>query len=491
MSKSNEAQNNKITLGHLLALVLVLVAGLWLRLHLVFETHYTAVDGKQYLALANELLRGGRFAFSQGAPLSYSRLPGYPLILALLYRKAALPADVQVVLGTQLNAIFDVATALIVYGIVRDLCRSRAAALAGMVITLVCPLMFILASHTLTETPATFFGTLEIWLTLRALSFCVDVQKGESGKINKWTYVYAALCGLVAGFAQLIRADAATLLPPVAIALVWAGRGANLRRRVALLAVFGACAIAVYAPWPLRNLARFGKPYLAAWQWRTAWDGRPLPTGPIAWARTWARIRPEETSLDPVFAFEQPMHAERRGALLPWMYDDEAERQKLVALFGRYDRERLSPAVDDGFRALATERTARARFRTYVTLPAERFVRTFDTVPPSELSSHTKIFDFPAKRPYVRWFDLALYAFAALGIVFLRRERVAWLLALAIVGRVVLLAYTVPMGLSQRHLAEVFPLLIALAAAGGAAAISAARGSLARARRATPSGSDA
>ena len=55
--------------------------------------------------------------------------------------------------------------------------------------------------------------------------------------------------------------------------------------------------------------------------------------------------------------------------LLPQMVDSDAERAELNALIDRYDRERLSPEVDAGFRQLAAQRTQRAPLRTFVWLP--------------------------------------------------------------------------------------------------------------------------
>ena len=81
----------------------------------------------------------------------------------------------------------------------------------------------------------------------------------------------------------------------------------------------------------------------------------------------------------------------------------------------------------------------------------------------------------PQHRPWVVYWDRALYGLAVLGAAFLwgrRRARAnhgtAAVLLLAIVSRCVVLALTVPLGLSQRFLIEVFPLIIALAACGAA-----------------------
>src|SRR6185295_15580984 len=114
----------------------------------------------------------------------------------------------------------------------------------------------------------------------------------------------AALLGAVAGLAQLTRSDAMTLLPVLALSLWWAP--ASRRKRLAALGVCGLMALAVFAPWPLRNLRQFGEPYPTATFWRTL-SGRPLPTTIVAWARTWSDSSPGESYLDVPIYYDRPL----------------------------------------------------------------------------------------------------------------------------------------------------------------------------------------
>jgi 4-amino-4-deoxy-L-arabinose transferase-like glycosyltransferase len=335
---------------------------------------------------------------------------------------------------------------------------------------IVCPLLFVLASHGLTETLATFLLTLELYLVLQALR-------------GRRQLLFTALAGAVAGSAQLVRADALTLAP-AALGGLWFAADRAWRRLPLFVGYLGVAAL-VFLPWPVRNLIEFGRAYPAAVQFRSA-AGKPLPNGVITWARTFASSAPREPMLDAILAFEQPWHP---GALLfPSMYDSDAEKQQLLTLIEQYNRERLSPAVDAGFSALARQRAARAPFRTYVKLPLQRMLAMFASVPNGELSMKSSILNLPKNRPLARYFDLTLYGLALLGMASLlsslgRRkpmpkpgERaaisprlVAAILMSAIVTRCLVLAYTVPLGCSQRYLVEVFPLFIVLAALGAAA----------------------
>jgi hypothetical protein len=318
--------------------------------------------------------------------------------------------------------------------------------------------LFILGSYGLSETLATFLATLEVWLALRA---------ARTSRV-----LDAALVGLVAGAAQLVRADACLTLPAVVLAL-WLVSGPR-RRRVRLVAVCLGVATLVFSPWPVRNLLRFGRPYPAAWQWRTLGDGRPLPTGLLAWARTWATGMEREALLDFVFAAQYPLDLANPEMLRPDMYDDRTERVRVYGLLWRYNRHGLTPEIDARFRELASERAGRAPFRTYVLLPMRRMAALFRPVPEQELSMTSDLLGLPRFRSAVRFWDFTVYGLALLGLaVLLRRaaradhQRTALVLDVGILARSTVIPVLVPLAVTQRFLAQVYPLLIVLAAVGG------------------------
>ena len=326
-----------------------------------------------------------------------------------------------------------------------------------------CPLLVLLSCYGLGETLATFLTTLAVYLLTRAMQ----------GNLLR----NAALAGVVLGLALLTRADTVTLAPAVLLAFHWA-RGTRGRRLLAM-ALCGLLALAVFAPWPLRNLARFDQAYPTSWYWRSRW-GTPLPMGFIRWARTFCAGRPGESFVDLSISVGSDLDPHNDAVLLPWMYDSPQEQQRVAALFAQYNRERLSPAVNAAFSALAAERTRRAPLRTFVELPLRRLLALWSPVPEHELPMRVEFLHLPEQRERFALFNDFLFAAALLGAARLlwrgRRaaasdpstlygRRLAIMLVSCMVLRSVLLSSLVAIGLTQRHLIEVFPMLITLAAA--------------------------
>jgi 4-amino-4-deoxy-L-arabinose transferase-like glycosyltransferase len=435
-------------------LVGALALGLAFHVAIIASWHAPGGDGVQYHALSEELKAHGRFAFAPPpAPLSYTRLPGYPLFLAYLVRGGPLPLARHVVRAVRANLLVDLGTALALFFVVADRLGRRAARIAAGLVWF-CPLLFILSAYALSEPLATFLATLELALALAA-------ARGR-------TLALAALTGVVAGLAQLVRADAVTSAPAVALALVWVPR--PWRVRVGALAACALAAALVFAPWPLRNLARFGASHPAAAAWRAV-DGTPLGEGVFDWSRTWSWSAPGQSFFEVMIVWKRPLQIERPGVIVPAMYDDEREHQRVVALFRRYNAELMSPAVDAEFEALARERRARFPFRTFVTLPLGRIARLWPSVPEAELPIRVPWLGLPTARPALLAVDCALYALALVGALGLWRRgagslerRTLAVLGVALVTRVALYGFAIPASTNQRYLAEVFPLLLALAA---------------------------
>jgi hypothetical protein len=424
-----------------------------------------AGDGMDYYALSQELLLHGRFAYGPWPyPLSYARMPGYPLFLAYLGVHAApLPIDEHLVRATLANTFLDAGTALLVYLLLRAQGLRRA--LAGAVLVFVCPLLVLLSCYGLGETLATFLTTLVMYLLARVMQ----------GNLLR----NAALAGVALGLGLLTRADTVTLAPAVLLAFHWA-KGPRGQR----LAAMGLCvllAAVVFAPWPLRNLERFGHPYATSWYWRTR-VGTPLPTGFIRWARTFCAGRTGESYVDLMITVGNYLNPENPAMLLPAMYDSPQERQQVADLFDRYNAEQLSPAVDAGFIALAQERERRAPFRTFVELPLRRLHSLWSPVPEHELPMRVEFLNLPERRPLFAWFHSALFAAALLGTVrllwrgrrragnapspqALHARHLALMMLACIVLRSVMLSSLVAIGLTQRHVVEIFPMIITLAAA--------------------------
>jgi hypothetical protein len=154
--------------------------------------------------------------------------------------------------------------------------------------------------------------------------------------------------------------------------------------------------------------------------------------------------------------------------LEPKMYDSEAERLRVLALLSRCNRERYSGGAAAEFQALARERARRHPFATYLWLPLSRAAHLWAPVPEWELPMRSARFGLPRGRPVLAGVELALYALALLGaFVWWRADRRLFLALLAyIAARTLLFAWVVPLGGTQRYLAEAAPAFLIFAAGG-------------------------
>jgi len=446
-----------------LMIAAALACALAFRFALVASWHKPGGDGVQYYRMAQELRRANRLAFAPPpAPLAYSRLPGYPVFLAYVGAPGrSWGSEQHVVAAVIWNVLLDLGTALLVLLILRERKLDERAGRAGFVLVLACPTLWLVSCYALTETMSGFLGTLEIYLAVRAM--------------RTRPLLNAALAGVVAGVSQLVRADALTFAPGVAIAL--AAMDAPPRRRLAALGAFGAAAIVAFSPWPLRNLARFGAAHPFSSTWRQM-DGTPLGDGTMEWTRTWSSSQPGEAFFDLILANNMAWDLNRPGIIMPAMYDSEEEHQRIIAIVRRYNAERLSPAVDEQFRELARERRARAPWRFYVTLPLKRIARLWAPAPDWELPLKVSWLGLPSLRWTFGWLDRALFALALAGaVIMLQRSKEARVTAAiclsCVAARTVLYAFAIPHGVGGRYLVEAFPMMIVPAAVAVAAIASA------------------
>jgi hypothetical protein len=429
-------------LGALLALVIV-------RLAIVVTWHKPGGDGIQYLALANHLRDDNTLAFVDGQP-AYSRLPGYPLFLAYLVAPGhSKSLGYHLRSATIANVVLDLLSALLLWLAARRLGLRRAWA-AGLAFLLL-PTLWLMSCYAMTETLSTALVAAELHLAVRLLA---DPRLRV-----------ALAAGAVAGFAQLVRLDAICALPMIAYACLRAPTSA--RRRAGLLAAFAAAALVVFAPWPLRNLARFGKPHFAASTSRTV-SGQPFGDGIYNWARTWSDSAVGDSYFELYFVYEYPYDTKRPNAIPAKSYDSPEERARIVAATQRYTADGLTDQVEADFSALARDRLRRHPWRTLVVLPLKRLGHLFAGEPKYDMPMVVRWLGLPHWRPLFGVFDLALTLLALAGAVLAWRGRRAlfWLTVPAIVLRLGIYAFAVPHATTHRFLVEAFPLFLILAAAG-------------------------
>ena len=437
--------------NRLLWAVFVLCA-LAFRLAIVASWHAPAGDGHQYYHLSQELVSDGRFAYGPShVGLAWSRLPGYPLFLAFIaVRKAHLPLEAHLVRATQSNALLDVSSALLVVALLRRRAARPLTLGLASILVIICPPLIFLSCYGLTESFATFLFVLEL-----QLGVCILDDKRPA--------LYACLAGVVAGVGQLTRVDAVTAAPGVLVAIFYCPLA--WKRRFALLGLFVLASTVVFAPWPLRNIRRFGAPHFEGTEWLSQ-AGEPLRSGLMKWMRSWSGGEPGGAYTLFRIANGASIDPENRGVLLPQMYDDEAERAQLAEIFHRYDREGLSAKVDGEFIALADERARKHPWRQNVVLPAKRLVALWTPLPEYELPMRSGFLSLPRLRTdYDYVLKLMLLAALVGAFTLWRRDRaLAIILLLPIVFRSVLhscFAHPCP---TQRYVVELMPSLMMLAA---------------------------
>ena len=213
--------------------------------------------------------------------------PGYPFVLAVVYRLSGDSVRAALVL----NALMAAATVALVYAVGRRAFGARTA-IIGSALYALLPSAIFYANVTLSETAFTFALMLGVWLMI------------ESAERRSWPLLVAA--GVAIGYASLIRGQAALLplvappfffwlerqpgsmsagaanasAPPGAPRLPRTGEASSAptstltprsgdglpRARYALLraVVLGGVMLAVIAPWAIRNYVESRSPVLIA-----------------------------------------------------------------------------------------------------------------------------------------------------------------------------------------------------------------------------------
>jgi hypothetical protein len=448
------------------ALVAVLAGGGWLRLRLGHGWAYGGLDTWTYVGAAVELGDTGRYAVRLPAwfhvpartpPLSYCRPPGYPLFL-LAAAHPTLEADgpfVGRVKGVQIW--LDLLTCVLIFLLARRL-GGRRAAWPALILAAASPLLAIYTAALMAETLATTLTTAVVVL----LAFSLEAAPRRAF----WLRLAA---GALVGLGMLVRPDGLLVAPCLLVPLVVGAQPWRRRLRDAAVALV-ACGI-VFAPWPLRNLARFGE--LHAYGAICDRNATPMAqTRFLRWFGTW--LVEEKDLPKTLWCFFRPSCFPHVEQYPPDAFGSPWERQLVARLFRRYAYFGNTPHLDRDFHHLALYRLVTNQVRTLVTLPARRAYHLW-------LSPH----DEPlrgkkdrslsalalALRPHLEAIARLQAALALLGLVVVLlpgrwggRRRLALLLGVALAGRTAFMAY---LGMVEgRYLVEVMPLALAL---GGAA----------------------
>jgi 4-amino-4-deoxy-L-arabinose transferase-like glycosyltransferase len=201
----------------------------------------SGTDSSQYDLMARQLAADRGFTLEAQPPFlpTLFREPGYPLLVATVYRLSN--SNVEVVVALQ----------AVLLGLAAGFTAMLGTKLFGTAPGLVGGALFGLNSESahyahwlLTEVPFTFLLLAVVLLALRA-------QSGE----RRGDFL---ACGVGLGLAVLVRVIAAALVLPVSAVLVASGRK-NFKRSLVNVSLLLVSCLVVLAPWVGRNFETFGR----------------------------------------------------------------------------------------------------------------------------------------------------------------------------------------------------------------------------------------
>lgn len=493
--------------------VLVLLVALGFRLFIALRLpNDEPDDGRVYAQTAINVLEQHVFSHENQPPYvpSIIRLPGYPLLLAGVYKLFGHGNNTAVrVVQAGIDTLTCVLMGLVAFEWAVDDERKHRAALIAFGLAAVCPFTAIYVATVLTEVPTSFLAVA----TVLTVTFAFKATDNtDRRKMVLWWVV----SGLIAGLAVLFRPDSGLFAAAIGCTLVlWA----LFRRRVKSFFVsavlFSVAFCLVLVPWTIRNYRAFHlfQPLAPT---HGEMPGEFVPRGYLLWLRTWLDdsryispvlwaedTRPIPITAFPASAFDSNEERERVAALLEKynhasaseepadeesqseddsddQSDDEAQSQDEEPQTEPEEPDvEMTPEIDAGFAQLGRERRARSPFRYYVVLPLKRAQTLWcDThsqyYPFNGELLPLKDLDYDIHQQY--WLPLfavltALYSLLGVvgaGLLWLSRDRNArvWVLLAMLVILVRLGFFATLENPEPRYTVELFPFLIILAGAG-------------------------
>jgi 4-amino-4-deoxy-L-arabinose transferase-like glycosyltransferase len=429
-----------------------------LLLRLLFLIRFPAVvtDSFVYGDIAKNWLQHGIYGLSGPDEVSptYIRLPGYPGFLTVIFAifgmehyRTALMVQIFVDLGT---CFFCADIALRLHG-------PKFAKWAFLLAAL-CPFLANYSAVALTE-------TLEVFFTAAALDFALAAL--QESALHLW-----AVCGGFCAGAILLRPDGGLLLIATLLYLSWnitfpkpSMMLMNSRRKLIrdglLVTVISLLPL---VPWTLRN-------------WRTFHRFEPLtpryaneenefvPMGFNRWVKTWIA---DYTSVEEIYwpVPGSPIEAQQ---LPSRAFDNPQQREDALKLISEYNGVlHITPELDAGFEALASERIQAHPLRYYFVLPTLRILSMWLRPRTEMLPCDSRWWEFNDE---LRWSVLAV-AFGVINLAYVLCAAVGWLRMKEAMGIGLLMSFvglrSVFLGTLEnpepRYTLEMFPILIILAA---------------------------
>lgn len=390
--------------------LLLTLAGLALRLFLVWRFPAVVDDSRLYADIAKNWLQHGTYGITNSGKImpTLSRLPGYPAFLAAIFAVFGTDNFKAVLL---VQVLLDLGTCFLVADMARRLLSARAAQ-AAFLLAALCPFLANYAAAALTETLEIFFTALALDLVLHGFGI------GEVSASGRLTWLG---CGLAVGGAILLRPDGGILLAAIGGYLFWllvrhprSTQHANIwggTRQVitaGLLVALGG--LAPLIPWTLRNLHTLHKFQPLAPRYATDSDEFLMP-GFNRWVKTWIA---DYVSVQEIY-WPVPGSEMDFSRLPNRAFDSAQERNQTRELFSRYNEDHdMTPELDARFGALAAERIHAAPLRYCLWLPALRIADMW-LRPRTELfQSDPRWWEFNDDR---RWLAVSL-SFGAINLAY-------------------------------------------------------------------------
>ena len=441
--------------------------GLALRVYLVLKFPVTDTgDGPFYIELAWNWLKNGVYGFAVRGQLTPvdMRVPGYPAFLAAVFAVAGQSPRAAMLA----QVVVDLATCFVIALIAARLAPEnsrRRVALAGLWLAALCPFTANYTAVVLTETLVIFLTALAILVLLQTDVGGAHVARATAFLANPWL-----LAGIVVGFGTLVRPETPLVLFAAGLVLVakW-GRPADWMKLIRAGLLMGLGLLIPLVPWAARNWNTLHDVQFLAPRYSEL-PGEYTPLGFTAWTNTWMwrfrdvyltqwKVNEEEIAID-----ELPAYA----------FDSQDERERMADLLDEYNEAlTIDPPLDQGFREIARERTARHPLRTYVTVPLLRTLTLWFTPRVELLPSSGHLWplreEWQDDRPdFLVTLGLSvvniIYIALALAGAWLARRRPGWaLLILFCVVRTLFFVKFVETP-EPRYVLECFPAVIALAA---------------------------